>query len=138
MRACRSGGGVIIGGCGGLGVWCWCGWWRWWSLNSGKLAREWWWVRLLCRGGGWEMRWCSGGSSKLLCRAGGVAASVDTNCEARLPIPAGILQIPVFSVPVALFSHKSRFLFRRNFFLTPSEIRSVWGQCRMLRGERIC
>ena len=60
MRTCRSGGGVVIGGCGGLGIRCWCGWWRWWGLNSGKLAREWWWVRLLCRGG-WEMGWCIGG-----------------------------------------------------------------------------
>jgi hypothetical protein len=47
--------------------------------------------------------------------------------EARLPIPAGILRIPVFSVPVALFSQESRFLFRRNFFGTPSEILSVWA-----------
>ncbi len=33
---------------------------------------------------------------------------------ARLPIPAGILWIPVFSVPVAFFSQESQFLFRRN------------------------
>ena len=34
---------------------------------------------------------------------------------ARLPIPAaGILRIPVFSVPVARFEQESRFLFRRN------------------------
>jgi hypothetical protein len=39
---------------------------------------------------------------------------------ARLPIPAGILLIPVFSAPVALFSQESRFLFRRNFFGTSS------------------
>jgi hypothetical protein len=43
----------------------------------------------------------------------------------RLVIPAGILRIPVFSVPVALFSQESRFLFRRNFFGTPSGILSV-------------
>jgi hypothetical protein len=52
---------------------------------------------------------------------------------ARLPILAGILQIPVFSVPVALFSQESRFLFRRNFFGTPLGILSVWGLCRKLR-----
>ena len=34
----------------------------------------------------------------------------------RLHIPAGILRIPVFSVPVALFPQESRFLFRRNLF----------------------
>ena len=33
-----------------------------------------------------------------------------------LPNPAGILRIPVFSVPVALFPQESGFLFRRNFF----------------------
>ncbi len=41
--------------------------------------------------------------------------------SARLPIPAGILRIPVFSVHVALFSQESRFLFRRNFFLPPQK-----------------
>jgi hypothetical protein len=51
----------------------------------------------------------------------------------RLHILAGILRIPVFSVPVALFPQESRFLFRRNLFFTPSEILSVWGQRRMLR-----
>jgi hypothetical protein len=48
-------------------------------------------------------------------------------CHARLHIPAGILRIPVFSVLVALFPQESRFLFRRNFFFTSSEIRSVPG-----------
>ena len=38
-----------------------------------------------------------------------------------VPIPSGILQIPVFSVPVALFSQESRFLFRRNCFLPPQK-----------------
>ncbi len=38
---------------------------------------------------------------------------------ARLVIPAGILQIPVFSISVPFFSQESRFLFRRNFFGTP-------------------
>jgi hypothetical protein len=52
---------------------------------------------------------------------------------ARLVIPAGILGIPVFSVPVALFSQESRFLFCRNFFGTPSRILSVWGLRRMIR-----
>jgi hypothetical protein len=52
MRACGSGGGIIIRGCGGPGVWWWgWWWWGWWGLNSGKLARSGWWVRLLCRGG---------------------------------------------------------------------------------------
>ncbi len=37
----------------------------------------------------------------------------------RLVIPAGILRIPVFSVPVHFFSQESRFLFRRNFIGTP-------------------
>jgi hypothetical protein len=46
---------------------------------------------------------------------------------ARLHIPAGILRIPVFSVPVALFPQESGFLFRRNFFFTPSGILSVPG-----------
>ena len=54
-------------------------------------------------------------------------------CQARLVIPAGILRIPVFSVPVALFSQESRFLFRRNFFGTPPGNLSVWGLRRMLR-----
>jgi hypothetical protein len=31
-----------------------------------------------------------------------------------LHIPAGILRIPVFSIPVARFEQESRFLFRRN------------------------
>ena len=39
----------------------------------------------------------------------------------RLPNPAGILRIPVLSVPVALFPQESGFLFRRNFFLPPQE-----------------
>ena len=46
---------------------------------------------------------------------------------ARLHIPAGILRIPAFSVPVALFSQESRFLFRHNFFRTSSGNLSVWG-----------
>jgi hypothetical protein len=50
----------------------------------------------------------------------------------RLHIPAGILRIPVFSVPVAFFSQESRFLFCRNFFRTSSENLSVWGLCRKL------
>ncbi len=36
--------------------------------------------------------------------------------RARLPFPAGILRIPVFSVPVALLPQESGFLFRRNLF----------------------
>ncbi len=47
--------------------------------------------------------------------------------NARLVIPAGILRIPVFSSPVALFSQESRFLFLRNFLGTPSGILSVPG-----------
>jgi hypothetical protein len=46
---------------------------------------------------------------------------------ARLPFPAGILRIPVFSVLVALFPQESGFLFRRNFFFTPSGILSILG-----------
>jgi hypothetical protein len=34
----------------------------------------------------------------------------------KLVIPAGILRTPVFSVPVALFSQESQFLFHRNLF----------------------
>jgi hypothetical protein len=45
----------------------------------------------------------------------------------RLVIPVGILRIPVFSSPVALFSQESRFLFLRNFLGTPSGILSVLG-----------
>jgi hypothetical protein len=37
-----------------------------------------------------------------------------TDIWARLVISAGILQIPVFSVPVAFSSQESRFLFCRN------------------------
>ena len=33
---------------------------------------------------------------------------------ARLHIPAGILRIPVFSVPIACFSQESQFSFRSN------------------------
>ncbi len=47
--------------------------------------------------------------------------------NSRLHIPAGILRIPAFSVPVALFSQESRFLFRHNFFRTSSGNLSVWG-----------
>ena len=50
--------------------------------------------------------------------------------NARLVFPAEILRIPVFSVPVVLFSQESQFLFHRNFFRTPSEILSVWGLSR--------
>jgi len=46
---------------------------------------------------------------------------------ARLVIPAGILRIPVFSSPVALFSQESRFLFLRNIFFSSSGILSVPG-----------
>ncbi len=45
----------------------------------------------------------------------------DTNHRSRLHIPAGILRIPVFSVPVALFPQESRFLFRHNLFLPPQK-----------------
>jgi len=34
--------------------------------------------------------------------------------SSRLHIPAGILRIPEFSVPMACFSQESQFLFRRN------------------------
>ena len=34
--------------------------------------------------------------------------------EPRLHIPAGILRIPVFSVPITCFSQESQFLFRSN------------------------
>jgi hypothetical protein len=47
--------------------------------------------------------------------------------DPRLVIPAGILRIPVFSSPVALFSQESQFLFLRNFLGTPSGILSVPG-----------
>ncbi len=60
-------------------------------------------------------------------------APLRTQQRTRLHIPVGILWIPVFFIPVALFSPESRFLFRRNLFFTPSEIRSVWGLRRMLR-----
>jgi hypothetical protein len=52
--------------------------------------------------------------------------------EARLPIPAGILRIPVFSAPVVFFSEDSQFLFCHNFFGTPSGNLSVWGLHRKL------
>jgi hypothetical protein len=58
--------------------------------------------------------------------------------EARLPIPAGILRIPVFSAPVALFSQESQFLFHRNFFGMSSGNLSVWGLHRKLRRISIC
>jgi hypothetical protein len=58
--------------------------------------------------------------------------------DARLPIPAGILRIPVFSAPVALFSQESRFLFRRNFFGTSSGNLSVWGLRRKIRRISFC
>ncbi len=57
---------------------------------------------------------------------------------ARLVIPVGILRIPVFSAPVALFSQESRFLFRRNFFGSSSGNLSVWGLHRKLRRISIC
>jgi len=34
--------------------------------------------------------------------------------QPRLHIPAGILRIPVFSVPIACFSQESQFLFSSN------------------------
>jgi hypothetical protein len=49
-----------------------------------------------------------------------------------LPIPAGILRIPVFSAPVAFFSEESQFLFSCNFFGTPSGNLPVWGLRRYL------
>ncbi len=58
--------------------------------------------------------------------------------RARLPIPAGILRIPVFSAPVALFSQESQFLFRCNFFGTSSGNLSVCGLCRKLCRISIC
>jgi hypothetical protein len=48
-------------------------------------------------------------------------------CTPRLVIPTGILRIPVFSSPVALFSQEPRFLFLGNFLGTPSGILSVPG-----------
>ena len=65
-------------------------------------------------GVGYQLQ-CSLASGNVVCRL----------VPPRLVIPAGILRIPVFSVPVALFSQESRFLFRRNFFGTPSGILSV-------------
>jgi hypothetical protein len=56
----------------------------------------------------------------------------------RLPTPAGILWIPVFSVAVTLFSQESQFLFRRNFFKTSSGNLSVWALRRKLRMISIC
>jgi hypothetical protein len=43
----------------------------------------------------------------------------DHNHHPRLPFPAGILRIPVFSVPVALFPQESGFLFRRKKKIYP-------------------
>jgi hypothetical protein len=43
-----------------------------------------------------------------------------------LVIPAGILRIPVFSVPVALFSQESQFLFCRNYFRNVAGIPVVY------------
>jgi hypothetical protein len=65
----------------------------------------------------------------------GTKIVLDSACpaRARLPIPAGILRIPVFSAPVAFFSQESRFLFRRNFFGMSSGNLSVWGLHRKLR-----
>ncbi len=63
----------------------------------------------------------------------GSCVVISSLCASRLVIPAGILRIPVFSAPVALFSKESRFLFRWNFFGTPSGILSVWGLRRMIR-----
>jgi hypothetical protein len=47
--------------------------------------------------------------------------------EVRIRTAPPNIHIPVFSVPVALFPQESGFLFRRNFFFTPSEILSVWA-----------
>jgi hypothetical protein len=57
---------------------------------------------------------------------------------ARLHIPAGILRIPAFSVPVAFFSQESQFLFQRNFFRMSSGNLSVWGLRRKLCRISIC
>jgi len=46
-----------------------------------------------------------------------------------LVIPAGILRIPVFSAPVALFSQESQFLFLRNFFGAPSVNPGDYASC---------
>ena len=69
-------------------------------------------------------------ASKILCQLGChllwlCGSVVNLLLFTRLPIPAGILRIPVFSIPVAFFSQESRFLFRRNIFGTTSEILSV-------------
>jgi hypothetical protein len=49
------------------------------------------------------------------------------NTGPRLVIPTGILRIPVFSSPVALFLQESRFLFFGNYLGTLSGILSVPG-----------
>ena len=54
-------------------------------------------------------------------------APPSANMQPRLVIPAGILRIPVFSSPVALFSQESRFLFLRIFFFSSSGVLSVPG-----------
>jgi hypothetical protein len=60
------------------------------------------------------------------------------NRKTRLHIPAGILRIPAFSIPVAFFSQESRFLFRRNLFRTSSGNLSVWSLRRKLHRISIC
>ena len=51
----------------------------------------------------------------------------------RLHIPAGILRIPVFSVPIACFSQESQFWFRSNLVfpeekgVKPSQYNGVLG-----------
>ncbi len=80
----------------------------------------------------------SGGNASSLLIAMGPHVLVNTIIGPRLNIPAGILRIPVFSVPVALFSQESLFLFRRNFFGTSSGNLSVWGLRRKLHRISIC
>jgi hypothetical protein len=90
----------------------------------------------------------SGGSCWLLCVVVVVVTTVLATLlveklrsgqpKSRLPIPAGILRIPVLSAPVVFFSEESRFLFRRNLFGTPSGNLSVWGLARKLRRISIC
>jgi hypothetical protein len=58
--------------------------------------------------------------------------------ETRLVFPVGILNIPVFSAPVAFFSQESRFLFPHNFFGMSSGNLSIWGLRRKLRRISIC
>jgi hypothetical protein len=75
------------------------------------------------------------GNTKMLCwkKVPSVPGLTIKHGYSRLPIPAGILRIPVFSAPVAFFQRNHISCSAVTFLEPPSGNLSVWGLCRKLR-----